>query len=347
MTRLAVRRWLALLSVVWLCAPRAAHADEGRILLVSVPAAEGGWPPAEKRALAELAAIGLDVQWANAPELTECSDDEATRAAIRAAGALGALELRLQGGKRRELRVCVVELVTGKATLRHLEIASDLPPAQAALLAVELVHASLLEVRAPHPSRGQVRAPARVKSSVDQQLAPPRVPWLGLRFGAGVLGGPGGVSPSVAPTAGVAILPLPRLALEADGALGVLAGTASRADGKAEVRLGLGRLHAFYALRASGRVRVALGLGAGVAVASVTGQASSPFRSSSGVATTGFVSGALSSTLALSTSWRVRLDSHLGWSPAPVRVTFVSQPPAELGRPLLDAALAVEWLALH
>jgi len=346
--RLAARvlSWL-LLSGMALCHPRTAWADQGRILLVSVAEAEGGWHHAEKRALAELAALGLDVQQTRTPGLEQCSDDDRTRGAIQAAGALGAVELRLQGAERRELRVCVVELVTGKATLRHLEIAKDLPPSQAALLVVELVHASLLEVRAAHPSRGQVRVPAQVEGSIDRQLSASRKPWLGLRLGAGAVGGPGGVSPGVVSALGATLLATPRLGLEAEGEFGVLAGKTSRADGRADVRMNLARFHALLALRSSGPLLLGVGLGAGLMVASVTGQAESPFRSSSGVATTGFASAALSSSLVLSPSWRLRLDSHLGWSPAPVRVTFASDSPARLGQPLLDATLAVEWLALR
>ncbi len=342
------RRLLAVGCVAVGCIfTRPAVADEGRILLIAVPAELGGWQPAEQRASAELAALGLQVQVVSGPSLGQCSDDDGTRDAIRSAGALGALELRREGEGYSELRVCVVELVTGKATLRHLEISRGLRPAQAALLAVELVHASLLEVRAPHPSRGQVTAPQQITRTVDRQLARPVLPWLGVRLGGGVFGTPGGVSPSFAPLLGLAIRPTPRVAFEADGALGLMPGAASRETGSAEVRLGVARLHGLYSPWKFERATIALGAGVGFAAARVTGQATSPYRSENSVATTWLASGALGTSLSLTRQWWLRLDAHLGWAPDPVTVAFAGAARVELGRPLLDAGLALEWLAFR
>jgi hypothetical protein len=308
---------------------------------------EGGWPRAEQRAEAELVAMGLTVRRASEPRLAECVDDTATRAAIGRAGALGALELRLLPGPQPKLRVCVVELVTGKAVLRHLEVVSGLPPAQAALLAVELVHASLLEVRASHPSRGQVQPSKAVSKTVDQTLTRELEPWFGMRLGGAVLGSPGGISPNIASAAGIEVPATERLAFDADGVFALLPGSATRDEGSATVRLMLGRAHGGYAIWTSPAVHVALGLGGGFVAARVAGDATEPYRSSAGVGTTWLLSTALQARLSLSREWWLRLDSHLGYAPDPLRVTFASASRAELGQPLLDAGLSLEWRALR
>lgn len=346
------RRAVRALASVWLAlgcsvTPAFALADQGRILLVAIGESDGGWPRAEQRTEAELVAMGLTVRRASEPRLTECVDDAATRAAIGRAGALGALELRLLPGPPPTLRVCVVELVTGKAVLRHLEVASGLPPAQAALLAVELVHASLLEVRASHPSRGQVRPSKAVSTTVDQKLTRELKPWLGLRLGAAVLGSPGGISPNVASAVGLEVPATEHLAFDADGAFAVLPGSATRDEGTATVRLMLGRAHAAYPLWASPGLNVALGVGGGFVAARVAGEAAEPYRPSAGVGTTWLISSAMQARLALSREWWLRLDSHLGYAPDPLRVTFASASRAELGQPLLDAGLSLEWRALR
>ncbi len=337
----------ALLCAASCLVPASALAEQPGILLVTIPAGDGGWPKAEQRARAELIALGLPVRLAAQPQLSDCSDNEATRSALRRADALGALELRLLPGNKRLLRVCVVELVTGKAALRHIEVTPTLQPAQAALLAVELVHASLLEVRAPHPSRGQVKAPPQIRKTVDRQLRPSPGPWLSVRLGGAVFAGPGGISPSVAPGLGLTLRPTPRLALEADAALSLLPGRAASQHGAATTRLGLARTHVVYSVLSRNSFGVGLGIGAGFAGVQVRGEANPPFRAAAGVATTWFVSSALGAGLALTPEWWLRLDGHVGFAPEPISVGFAGSEAVRLGQPLFDGGLSLEWRALR
>jgi len=348
----SVRRLRQLLTLAWVSAcacltPRNAEADKGRILLVTVPEQSGGWPKAEKRAEAELHALGLEVRVTSQPALGGCTDDSATRAALDRAGALGAVELRLLPGPKPALRVCVVELVTGKAASRHIDVTASLQPGQAALLAVELVHASLLEVRARHPSRGQVAASPAVEKTVDRQLVRPSAPWLGVRVGAAVFASPGGVSPSLAPDLGIGLRPTRRLVLDGDGAFSVLPGLAERDEGSASVGLSVARVHGVYSLVDARRLVLGLGLGVGFVAARVTGAATPPFRSTNGVGTTWFGSTTLGVSYALSPEWWLRLDGHLAWSPEPIRVDFADASHVQLGRPLVDGGLSLEWRLLH
>lgn len=309
-------------------------------MLRRVPEAEGGWDSAERRTSAELSALGLDVEPVTEPDLSQCSDDATVRASIRRQGAIGAVELRRLSGARPSLRVCVVELVTGKAAVRHFDLTRALAPEQAAILAVELVHASLLEVRTSHPSRGQVPATRFVRREVDRQLTGSGEPWLGLRLGGSVFQVASGAT--LAPGVGL-WLGLGRWVLDADGSLGITSASLASAHGSAKLRLDTARVHAELLLLSRPEFSLFAGLGGGFISADVRGNATAPYRSASGVATAFLGSTAVAAAYGLSRAWWVRVDAHAGYCPTPLEVTFADGASARVGRPLLDAGLYLEW----
>lgn len=318
-----------------------AHADQEKLLLVQVPVAEGGWPEAERRAYAELLALDLDVALSAGPPLSRCSDDPETRLALQTRDAFGAVEIRRIGGTS-NVRVCVVDRVTGKATLRHLPASAALNAEQSALLAVEVVYASFLEVRASHPSRGEVSPPPAVRRNLERQL-PEREPRFSARAGAIIAGGPGGVTPSIGVMLGAGVRLSQHSHLDGDAFTAMLAGAAESEVGTADVPLGAVRLHLLYSVVDDTSWRVHVGLGGGALAASISGTASSPYRSSNGFATTWLTSGAIGSAYALSPALALRVDVHVGFTAAPLEVRFADGHTARSGAPLFDGALALEW----
>jgi hypothetical protein len=290
---------------------------------------------------AELEALGLEVAAGSEGLLDSCSDDRSTRQAVVAAEALAAVELRMRSGEPNMLRICVVDVVTGKATARHWP-ESGLTVDQVALMVVEILHASLLELKVRHGTRGELDAPSIIR---DRLLPQPRV-VLGTRAGAGVWSAPGEVG---AGAGGVFGLWLPLggpLGIDADLLLGFTPGGVTEEHGAARVFPGVLRGHAVWALPEFGPLDFHLGLGGGVFAAQVMGRADAPYRATEGVGSTWVASGLLGAAFHIAEPWRLRLDGHVAWTARPLEVDILGEVAGRLGQPFLDATLSLEWLAL-
>jgi hypothetical protein len=162
-----------------------ALADADRVLVVADQSGS-----LHRRVEAELRAVGLSVvrvELGHAPTL----DELASLATEREAGAAIAIEPSSSGA-----RVLLVDRITGKTTLRDVELSRDLDDSDAvlALRAVELLHASLLEVRWRRESHG-TEAPTPTTIAI----ATPAEPAIrgGIELGAIVWAGAGGPPPFV------------------------------------------------------------------------------------------------------------------------------------------------------
>ena len=181
-------------------------------------------PTAEREAFenqlrSELAAAGFEVvtvrESADSPEALETiASREGSVAAIRLDRPAGSVSARLW----------VTERVTGKTLLRTVrpEAVSPEAPGIIALRAVELLRASLLELNEAHPPRGSVPAPASVRSWVAPAAPAPaaRRPagkepasWS-IYIGPTLLGSPGGIPASFAPSVAFGWRPAPHWSSE-------------------------------------------------------------------------------------------------------------------------------------
>lgn len=328
----------ALFSAVLLLA---APVSAARVLLVTVAEADGGWPEAEAKATSELAALSFEAVVSGAPPLATCASDSDTRAAIERQGALAALEIRWTNEARSSLRLCVVDLVTGKATARYFDERPLPDPGQAALLGVELVHASLLEVKARHPSRGSVAPPRLVERTVEEQLQ--RAPALALWL----RGGPSALVSSSVASAGVALgASFPVIAsasVELDLSVPLLSPTVSADEGSAMIEPSLALAGLGISPWRTRSLSTELGLGAGALLVRARGEAVAPLEDSSALATTWLAWGGGASAWEFSDSFALRLHARLAFVPEPVRVSFVGRPAAELGGALGELGLSLAY----
>jgi len=324
-----------------LSAPNA-RAEAGKVLLVPVAAADGGWLEAERRVAAEFEALGLIVDRGPPDLLKDCSDDRATRDAIRAAGALGAIELRLKSGPPRTLRICVVDVVTGKATARHWPESGGFKVDQAALLTVEILHASLLELEVQHPSRGEVNVPALV---TDRLLPPERV-ILGARAGLFGWGSLGGVGAGAGALLGLSLPIAGFLSAEGEAGFSFVPAQLEADNGAAQVYAAPLRIHLIADLLRRGSWGLHTGLGGGVLAAQVVGSAAAPFRATQGIATTWILSAVVGGGVRLSERLRLRSDLRVGWAPQPLEIDILGDVEGRVGAGWFDVGLSLEWFIL-
>jgi len=164
----------------------------------------------------ELRAAGFDV---TVRRRAEEPDDRELEAVAKDTGSFAAIALWLPQN-RLEAEVWVVDLVTGKTSLRRLEGGrrGGQEPAIFALRAVELLQASLLELDTGRPPEGDVAPSPEVKRFVRSATAAPReVPALPARptvswsllAGASIGKAPGGMPATLAPSLGLGWRPLP------------------------------------------------------------------------------------------------------------------------------------------
>lgn len=140
-----------------------ALADEGTVLVV------GQQGPARLRLAAEVRALGFVPE---AVTVEEPLDVPGLEALARDHDALAAVYIAPSSSGA---TVWVVDRVTGKVLLRHIEAPADGDDVQAlvAVRAAELLRASLLEVQEEHESRGEVPATEAVEALVAPIAPPP------------------------------------------------------------------------------------------------------------------------------------------------------------------------------
>lgn len=328
-------------SLLLLLCAKTAQAEAGKVLLIPVPVEEGGWPEAEGRVTDEFEALGLIVARGPAALLNECSDDRATRDAIREANAIGAIELRMKPGNPRTLRICVVDVVTGKATARHWPESGGFRVDQAALLTVEILHASLLELDIQHPTRGEVSAPTVV---TDRLLPPERI--LGVR--AGVFGWAtlGGVGAGAGALVGLSVPILGIFSIDGEAGFSFVPGELKAINGQARVFAAPLRIHWVADLLPRGDWALHVGAGGGVLAAQMVGSAAEPFRASQGIATTWMLSGMVGGGFRISESLRLRSDFRAGWAPQPLEIDILGTIEGRVGQGWFDAGVSLEWFIL-
>jgi hypothetical protein len=154
-------------------------------------------------------------------------------------------------------------------------------------------------------------------------------------------GGPGGVDPLGALAVALRWEPRWPLSLEVHALVSVGGADAGSGESRATFNLAFLRALALWSPRREWRVRPALGLGAGVAIPWATAP-SATGRVSSDRASVAWLGGAAQLQVRLSRLLGLRLDAHAGVLVPEVRVLFGDAVGARLGRPLLDASLALE-----
>jgi hypothetical protein len=190
-----------------IAAPAAADAARSRVAVVRPPADDDLSSLVTTRILAELSAAGFDVVEIDAPP------DTSSRAVVEAPSKAVATFAVERVGNRPAVDVWLADQITGKTTVRRLDLqigASDRAVAILAIRAVELLRASLLEIVVPpkaeggQPSEG---VPPDVDVFVRKTSAPPRTMPRGLFEGVGIEMGAGmnAAFSAIGPSAGLAL----------------------------------------------------------------------------------------------------------------------------------------------
>jgi hypothetical protein len=314
----------------------------------SSPASDSRWPEAEQRTIAELATVGLAVVRVDANRFEPNDPFASLAAAARAEKAVAGLRL----ARRLDppgADIWLVDEVTGKASLRHVST-KDLAPSEAvalvALSVVELLNASLLELRAGHSTHGTRAPPPAVLKMVDRTLEAPFGPYrFAIRGGASVLGSPGGLDLMAGPTIAMGWGFVELFAFEADFTATAVGSTLEGAPGVARVRLGVGRLALVMRSAVSQRVELQVGAGGGAVVAWTDGEASDRYTAHRDTTTVALASAFSAVAARLGRSLRIRLSFGAGLAIPEISVELAGGPAATAGRPLIDAAVGLEWIS--
>jgi hypothetical protein len=333
-----VGRWsglwrAALLAAMVLAAGKNAAAEELGPLVVVVSSSPD--TPFVRRLAAELSLFGYRVDVARTPPETDLLELLA-----RSGGA--ALIAVDQGGQTAE--VVVAERASGAAAAWRERERLDprrRDDTNAAVLA-ERFRARLTELGiAPGPALAE-RAPVVAVEVARPPAAPAPAPepakrlWLGAAVGA--TSGGLGVIPDV--QLAVRAFPVPWLSTSAFGKLSPIAAKVTATEGEADVRLFSGGvLIDAYPLHRG--VLVNLGVGAMLVNASMTGQASAPWRGQSDsvlVAAAMFETGA---ALRLSPLVAAELRGFVGACSPGVAVRFAGRTVADFGQPFAGASLGL------
>ena len=174
------------------------HAAKPRVALELAAPTDEQRLELETRLRAELAIAGFD---AIVVEGSGKADAESLEQDARTTGSFAAIAVQ---GDAPGAEVWVADRVTGKTVRRHVNFDAKSPDAAAifAIRAVELLRASLLELSESHASRGEVAPTARIRTWAAPKRAPLPVATREVRVGAAVIGGPGGIPVTVAPSIG-------------------------------------------------------------------------------------------------------------------------------------------------
>jgi hypothetical protein len=178
----------------------------------------------------ELESLGLTVETVDRGEaeviprdLKRAAHDRNAVAAVRVLVSTGVVE------------VWIADRVTGKVVLREvLPQAADSKVSESTVVlrVVELLRASLMEVDAPHAPRGEVAPPPPLYKMVGY---PESSGKLRLEMGPAVVLSAGGVGPSLAAEFDVGYRMSNHFTLDGFGAMSIIPGEISGAEGTAEV----------------------------------------------------------------------------------------------------------------
>jgi hypothetical protein len=334
-----------------------AVAAERSILLLRVPMESGGWPSAERRTSAELVSLGFDVEMVAPQQGPPGSiDSESTAAAFPAvwARALAAERdavavvrvTQSGGGETATVVVDILDRVTGKIATRRVRVAPGEPPPNAesaGLLAVELLYASLLEIQVPHRSRGEVPPPAVVKSLVREGVPSSTGQRFAVQVGTSLSIPRGGIAPEPGLVFGATYFARPWLGVATDVRLGTLPATITSTEGSADFGWSIVRLQAVAALGSRHTVTAFFTAGVGWLAAWSRGSAADR-PTSLDVGGVPILTAGVGIGVRLRPDVRVRLMAEPSLLVAPVRIRFGGMEVAALKSPLVDAAVALEWL---
>jgi hypothetical protein len=337
----------------------AAVAAEKSILVLRVPTESGGWPSAERRTSAELVSLGFDVEMVLPQDGQQGPiDSESAAAAFPAEwarslavqrDAVAVVRVTQSGvGDTATVLVDILDRVTGKIATRRVRVAQGEPPPDAesaGLLAVELLYASLLEIQAPHRSRGEIPPPAVVKSLVREGVPSSRGQRFSLHVGTSLSIPRGGIAPEPSLVFGATYFTrmIPWLGVATDLRVGTLPATITAADGSADLGWTIARLQAVAALWPRRTVTAFFTAGVGWLAAWSRGSAADR-PTSLDVGGVPIVTAGVGIGVRLRPDVRVRLMAEPSFLAAPVRIRFGGMEVAALKSPLVDAAVALEWL---
>jgi hypothetical protein len=250
--------------------------------------------------------------------------------------------------ERGSAELWVVDRITGKTVIRHLEVqaSSDRPISEVlAIRAQELLRASLVELLIEENRLGTpiaVPAPPPIHRWVKQAVESPLGPWtLGLEIGISAFGGRGGIGPTLAPAA--------RLRLALDQRRWVRL-TALGLGSRPRVGTGIGSasvsqdwlLLEFAAwLRPKRIVRPMLSVGMGAERVGVEGTASGSYRGERNARWFAAADVGTGFALRLRAHWEVQLEVHALFAAPRPAVRFFDVEVARAGQPTLLAVLSL------
>jgi hypothetical protein len=324
---------LAVVCALLATAHAAVAAGPSKVVLLRGGAGASG-DEALNRLRAELAAAGFTVEVAS-PAPGEDPRSAVERAA-REAGAFAAV-MASPSSAGTAADIWVTDRVTGKTSVRRVEVRGATAPADLAVRAVDLLQASLLEATAAAPPSPQ-RAPPKPPPDVARWVDPPRPPrpffaGLVLEAAAGLLHSTGGIGPAVCPSL--------RLSFGWRDTFGLrlgFAGPAASAPlesplGSATVRQELASLDAFYALDGRWPFIPFVSVGAGVYHLFATGAPKPPYIGASADIWAAAASVGLGGAYRLTERVALAVDARgLLIAPRPV-VTLAGEPLGSAGRP--------------
>jgi len=320
---------------------------EARVVILRSSLDVEALPEVERRVAAELSNLGLKV--VSVPCRTSDLNGQLAEMGGQAVAHRALASIRVFRGKGHQVvQAWIYDSVTGKMVFRQLLLQREKGPdamASAALQVVELLHASLLEVRMRRRREAARDAPPIVHKMVAARLdGPPRGPgrWsirggLWNAWSLGQAGSAGGVS------LGMSWRPVGWLSLGGEVFAPWISSRVGDHRGTAQVTAlmlrGVGWIEPFN----RARVSPGLGVGAGSLLVGASGQAMAPNRAQTDWKAVALLSLSARLALRVSPSIRVLTAVVVDISFPEVAVLFGEDIVARIGRPLLAAALALEW----
>ena len=258
----------------------------------------------------------------------------------QSAGALASIAF-VQHGDKASVDVWLLDRVSGKTTMRRLEVGNSNDAATVlAFRAVDLLRISLQEFEPGEaPPRDVVGVDRRPVPNAVRKLAEPKAPTLRLRAQAMAVYDGASLGMAYGPALG-----LNRVFGRLEAGLmfaGPLVGAQFQSrEGTASTRQELAFIDARVTLLRSERFAAGLGLGAGLHVLQAEGQADAPLRSTSGSLFGLFGSAGAQGELFLSRATAITLSLR-ATALAPRQGVALETERTRLGQPLLEAATGV------
>jgi hypothetical protein len=342
-----MRRLLHLaITCLLLASLRLASAAPSRVVLVR---SSGGElvEEATNRLRAELLAAGFEVRIDAVP--ADVDPRSAVERAARETGAFAAVIVSPSSGGT-AADIWVTDRVTGKTSVRTVEVNGTTAAADLAVRAADLLKASLLEATAD-TGRARPPAPADVQRWV-QPTPPPKPPrpenppppsrpperrpfftGLVLEAGGGLLYAPGGIGPAGCPALRLSYALRNGFGLRL-GVVGPAIGAALESSvGTATVRQELGSLEVFHAFDVHPSLVPVVSLGGGAYHLHASGAPLPPYIGASGEIWAGLLTAGVGGAYRLTDRVALTLDMRgLLTAPRPV-VTLAGQEIGSAGRP--------------